>query len=57
MLPVNFSLNIKDKHNGEHLRLIMVAVIKLDETFEDSVALCYLFVFVICLFFVCVCIY
>ncbi len=44
MLTVRVSLNIKDQHDGEHLRLIMVAVIKLDETFEATVALCYLFV-------------
>ncbi len=44
MLPVKVSLNIKDEHDGEHLRLIVVAVIKLDLTFEASVALCYLLV-------------
>lgn len=39
MLPVKVSLNIKDEQDGEHLRLIVVAVIK-----PGAVALCYLFV-------------
>lgn len=51
MLPVKVSLNIKDEDDGEHLRLIVAAVIKPDATFEASPALCYLFV----LPFTCVC--
>lgn len=41
MLSVRVSLNIKDQHDGGHLRLMEVAVIKPDETFEAGVALCY----------------
>lgn len=53
--------NIKDKHSGEHLRLIVVAGIKLEETFEASFALylfCHLLVFAvcICMYYLCTCV-
>lgn len=54
MLPVKVSLNMKEEHDGEHLRL-MVSVINVDQTFEASVALCYLFVLIFLSF--CVCMY
>lgn len=58
MLPVKVSLNIKEEHDGEHLRLMVVAVINADETFEASVALCYLFVLsfpcLLCMYVLCV---
>lgn len=56
MLPVKVSLNIKEEHDVEHLRLMVVAVIKLGETFEASVTLCYLFVRSCPCFMLCVCV-
>lgn len=54
MPPVKVSLNIKDQDDGEHLRLIVAAVIKPDETFEASLALYYLFFSVFyLLYYVC----
>lgn len=57
MVPVKVSLNIKDAHNREHLRLIVVAVMNVDETFEANVALCYLCVLSFLCFFCCLCMY
>lgn len=55
MLPVKLSLNIKDEHDGEHLRQIVVPVLKRDKVFEASVTLICLF----CHFLVlcCLCMY
>lgn len=42
--PVQVSLNIKEEHDGEHLRLTAVAATNIEDTIEGSVALCYSFV-------------
>lgn len=56
MLPVKVSLNIKEEHDGEHLRLIVAAVMKPDEISEAGVTLCYSFVLSSsCFYVVCVC--
>ena len=49
MLPVKVSLNIKEEHDGEHLRLIVAADMK-------PVSPCYSFVLSSsCFYVVCVC--
>lgn len=53
MLPVRLSLNIKDESDGEHLRLIVVPVLKRDKIFEASVTLIDLFSH--CLVLCCLC--
>lgn len=53
MLPVKLSLNIKDEYDGEHLRRIVVPVLKRDKIFEASVTLISLFSH--CLVLCCLC--